>query len=180
MNAKKLNKQVFGLAALGVFLLWVLLVPGCDREFSNPNAPTIEAVPLQNIVTGVEAGMRTEFAVYLRVVSSLGREAYYFEPADPRYTGEILQGTPDPGGFLLNRPWSSRYRVIATCNILIDKAKNLSATDRAGVEGFAKTIIAHQLLLNLNYLDENGIKLDFSGNLSVPFATKAEAFARIS
>ncbi len=180
MNTIKRNRNRIQGVAVSVLLLWAIAFNGCDREFSNPNAPTTSDAPLQTIVTGIEAGMRTEFAVYLRVVSSLGKEAYYFEPADPRYTGELLQGTPDPGGFLLNRPWSSRYRVVASCNILLDKAANLSPADKAGVEGFAKTIMAYQLLLNLNYLDDNGIKLDFSGNLSVPFASKAESFAKIA
>ncbi|RMF54291.1 MAG: RagB/SusD family nutrient uptake outer membrane protein, partial [Bacteroidetes bacterium] len=50
---------------------------------------------------------------------------------------------------------------------------------RAGVEGFANTIIAYQLLLNLNYLDTNGIKIQFSEDVNTPFVSKEEAFAEI-
>lgn len=171
---------------IGIFQLAVVLscfaligTAGCQLDFPNPNAPIVENIPVQSLVTGAESGMRSDYAIYLRVVSSIGRETYYFEPADPRYTGELLRGVIDPGGFLLNRPWGGRYRVVANCNFLLDKAKALSAAERAGVEGFAKTIMAYQLLLNLNYLDENGLKLDFSGNPGVPFATKAQAFAYI-
>ncbi|MGH2567978.1 MAG: RagB/SusD family nutrient uptake outer membrane protein, partial [Bacteroidota bacterium] len=159
--------------SIAIFLL------GCELEFPNLNAPVVENVPVQSLVTGTEAGMRVDFAIYLRVVASIGREVYYFEPADPRYTGEVLRGTIDPGGFLLNRPWGARYRVAANCNILLDKAASLSGAERAGIEGFAKTLMAYQLLLNLNYMDDNGIQLDFSGNKGTPFASKAASFARI-
>lgn len=165
-------------AILGLLLF--VPVTGCERDFPNPNAPIVEDVPIQSLVTGAEAGMRIDLAIYLRAVSILAREAYYFEPADPRYTGELMQGTPDPGGFILNRPWSGRYRTAVACNILLGRAEELSGAEKAGVEGFAKTIMAYQLLLNLNYLDENGIRLDFSGNRSIPFATKTEALQRIA
>lgn len=164
---------------LSILVVTLLGSIGCELDFPNPNAPIVENVTIQSLVTGAEAGMRVDYAIYLRAVASVGREAYYFEPADPRYTGELLRATPDPGGFLLNRPWAARYRTIANCRFLLDKAQSLSATERAGVEGFAKTIMAYQLLLNLNYLDDNGIKLDFSGELGVPFSTKPQAYAFI-
>ena len=160
--------------------LFAFSFSGCERDFTNPNAPSIDDVPIQSLVTGAEAGMRKDLAIYLRVVAGLAREAYYFEPADPRYTGELLQGTPDPGGFLLLNPWGSRYRVVANCNILLDRAAGLTGEAKAGVEGFAKTILAYQLLLNLNLTDVNGIKLDFSGDLDAPIATKSDALAAIA
>ncbi len=152
----------------------IFVLAGCETlDFSNPNAPIVDDVTVQSLVSGIEAGMRLEWAIYLRVVGINGREVYYFEPADPRYTGEILFGTPDPGGFLTTRPWSARYRVIANCRFLIDKNAG------AGVNGFAKTIQAYQLLLNLNYMYDNGIKLDYSGDLTVAVASRAQAIDAI-
>ncbi len=156
------------------------LLTGCgEMEFPDPNSPDLENAPVSTLVTGALAGMRVDYAIYLRTVSIVGREAYYFEPADPRYTGEIMRANPDPGGFLLNRPWTARYQVVANCRFILEKAQQTSGETQAGLEGFAKTIMAYQLLLNLNYLDENGIKLDYSGDINAPFATKAEAFAYI-
>ncbi|NOX37035.1 MAG: RagB/SusD family nutrient uptake outer membrane protein [Calditrichaeota bacterium] len=171
--------QLFRTILILVGLASLMMLSCGELNFPNPNAPDLENVPIQTLVSGAEAGMRIDYAIYLRAVSVVGREAYYFEPADPRYTGELLFGRPDPGGFIVNRPWSARYRVVADCRFLLDKANNFSGAEKAGIEGFAKTIMAYQLLLNLNYLDENGIKLDFSGDLNAPMASKAEAFAFI-
>lgn len=158
-----------------VLLSATFLLVSCETlEFSNPNSPVVEDVSIQSIVTGVEASMRVDWAIYLRVVGIHGREVYYFEPADPRYTGELLNGSPDPGGFLTTRPWTGRYRTIANCRFLLDKNAG------PAVDGFAKTIMAYQLLLNLNYMDANGIKTDYSGDLSIPLATKAQAFTEIN
>lgn len=158
-----------------VLLLGAWLMMSCDTlDFSNPNSPVVDDVNIQSLVTGVEASMRIDWAIYLRVVSIHGREAYYLEPADPRYTGELLNGATDPGGFLTVRPWTGRYRTIANCRFLLDK------NGGAGVDGFAQTIMAYQLLLNLNYMDVNGIKIDYSGDLSIPVANKAQAFAEIN
>lgn len=182
MTPKK--NQIIRVSWTGASLLtaaFLLFFTSCETlKISNPNAPVFEDVPVQSLVTGMEAGMRADLAIYLRVVAIFGREAYYFEPADPRYTGELLEGPIDAGGFLLNRPWAGRYQVVSDARFLLQKAAaELSGAERAGADGFAKTIMAYQLLLNLNYLDTNGLQLDFSGNLSTPFASKAEAFAFI-
>src|SRR5712692_1284716 len=163
-------EPMFAKTIIIALALSVFLTVGCERDFPNPNAPIVENVTVQSLVHGLEAAIRIDHAIYLRVVSVVGREAYYFEPADPRYTGELLFGRPDPGGFLVNRPWSAHYRTIANCRFLLDKAATLSGIGKAGVEGFAKTIMAYQLLLNLNYVDS--IKLDFSGSVSAPFVSR--------
>ena len=169
-------------------ILTAIAFIGCgELGFDNPNAPTIEIaedIPLQNFVTGAEAGMRVELWIYLRDVSIIGREAYYFEPADPRYTGELMNNRLDPGGFLVTRPWISRYNVISNTETLLNvKAPQLTGEDladeKAGLEGFAKTIQAYQLLLTLNLHNENGIQLDFSGELT-PINSKSESFTAIA
>lgn len=181
MKPKKTHRKTSNLSSACLLLAGLsFLFVGCPSlNFPNPNAPILEDIPIQSLATGIEAGMRTDYAIYLRVVSVVGREAYYFEPADPRYTGELLFGIPDPGGFLLNRPWRGRYQVVRNCNFLLEKSNSeLSGSQKSGTDGFAKTIMAYQLLLNLNYLDDNGIQLDFSGTLK-PFASKSESFAFI-
>ena len=164
------------LLMIGTVLGWA----GCDTlEVEDPNAPSPDAVSIQSLVSGVEGAMRADMNVYLQVTGIFGRELYYFEPADPRYTGELYLGPLDPGGFLLTRPWGSRYRTIRNAVILIERAPEVGGAGQKGIEGFAKAIIGYQLLLNLNYLDENGIKIEFSEDITVPFVGKAQAYAEI-
>lgn len=171
-NYKKYNSKLLLLISS-----LILLFMGCqDLDFVDPNGPSLEQTTAQSLVTGIEAGMRIDFEFYLRDVAVIGREAYYFEPSDPRYTGTLMgkDGTQlDPSGFLVVRPWGARYRVIRNCNILITNGDN-------GAKGFAKTMIAHQLLLNLNMTYDNGIKIDVAGEKPGPFVGRDKALSFIS
>ena len=124
-----------------------------DLDFPDPNSPSTASATVQSLVTGAEAGMRASLSNYLIGVSSVGREAYHFEPADPRYTGELIHGPLDPGGFVVYSSWNSRYRVVKNSRLLMEKS------DDKGVEGFAKTVEAYQLLLALNMQNNNGVKI---------------------
>ena len=165
------------------FLLSVLLVgllAGCDSlDVEDPNAPSADAVTVQSLVTGTEGAMREDIDIYYQVVSIFGREAYFFEPADPRYTGELYTGPLDPNGFLLTRHWNARYRVIRNATTLLERAPELDAPARAGAEAYAKTVIGYQLLLALNYLWDNGIKIEFNDDITTPFVSRAAAFDEI-
>jgi hypothetical protein len=163
----------------GVLLLLFLVGVGCETlTFVDPNDPSVDDVGIAALATGMEAGMRNNFNTYLLFAAVVGREAYNFDPADPAWTDEVLFGPVDPGGFIVNNPWAQRYRVIQNGEIMIEKAQNdpnLAASQVAGAIGFAKTIQAYQLLLNLNSLDENGVKSDFTGVLD-RFMSKTESF----
>jgi hypothetical protein len=164
---------------LGGALLSVLFV-GCDSlDVEDPNAPSAQDVTVQSLVTGTEGAMREDIDIFTQVVSILGREAYYFEPADPRYTGELYTGPLDPNGFLLTRHWNARYRTIRNATTLLERAPELDAPARAGAEAYAKTVIGYQLLLALDYLWDNGIKVEFSDDITTPFVSRAVALETI-
>lgn len=178
INITKANRGTELLVA--ALLLSFLALWGCESlDFNNPNAPALTSASTQTLVTGVETDMRTELDIYIQATMTLGREGYFWEPADPRFTGELLFGPIDPGGFLSGRPWSARYRVVATCNELLNRAAELSGAAQAALEGYARTMRAYQLLLVLNYVDEDAqgrsIRLNFDGDLSEPFASKQQA-----
>lgn len=170
--------------ALGVLIVTTLLWAACDSlDIEDPNAPDPAEVSIQSLVTGIEGGMRANVNTYLIVVGSLGRELYFFEPADPRFTGELFTGPLDPQGFLLTNSWGARYAVVKNATLLIERASNdvaLSDAEQAGIEGFAKTIIAYQLLLNLNLTHDNGIKIAFNDDVNTPFVSRQEAYAEIN
>ncbi len=112
--------------------------------------------------------MRTNSALYLDDVGTIGREIYRFSASEPRYVTDLLgadNSVLSNSNFYITNTWSARYRVVKNCNTLIQAATNstlISPQEKAGYTGFARTIIAYQLLMNLNLTDSNGIRLDVS------------------
>ena len=152
-------------------LIWT----GCgDLDFPDPNNPTSETATIQSLVTGAEAQMRSGFGVWIRDLLVVGREAYYLEPADPRYTGELLHGPVDPGGFLCYTPWAANYKVISNCQTILN-----SPEADAGAKGFAQTVNAYCLMRILAMTDENGARLNYDGDINVPVSSKTEVFSAI-
>ncbi|KAA3613081.1 MAG: RagB/SusD family nutrient uptake outer membrane protein [Calditrichaeota bacterium] len=169
-----IKRNIF-VTLLATFLISLGLNSCKNLDFPNPNDPDLDNPPdIQRLVSGSESEMRNELEIYLRVVETFGRNAYYFEVADPRYTGELLTGPIDEGGFLLNRHWQSCYRVIKTSSVILDAYSN----DKQAT-GFAHTIIGYQLLMLLNFTNDNGIKIVFSEDVNTPFVSKAEAYTEI-
>lgn len=167
----------------------------CQKgEIPNLNTPEMDAISenptkeeLANLVTGVESGMRFTLGTYYDAIGIVGREIYRFAGSEPRFTTELLGGgssTLDNNTFYLNNPWAARYRVVRQCYVLLIGARNASTiTEEAknGYTGFAKTIMAYQLLLNLNMTDANGIRISVADieNLG-PFVQKGPALDSIA
>lgn len=156
-----------------LLMLGAVLLPSCKKDYGNLNSPTIEDYlknasrdQLNGLVAGTLSGMRNNEGMYLDVVGVIGREIYRFSNADPRYTSELLGSAPvNNTGFYITNPWASRYRVVKNCNVLIDAATNstlIADDEKKGYIGFAKTIKAYDLLMNLNLTYTNGIRVDVS------------------
>jgi hypothetical protein len=151
----------------------ILFISSCKKDYGNLNGPTVESYQnnatqpeLNNLVSGTESGMRTSIGFYLDDVGTIGREHYHFSNSEPRYVTDLLganEATLNGSTFYITAPWGSRYQVIKNCNVLISAANNTSLiTDaqKKGYIGFAQTIKAYQLLMNLNLTDSNGIRVD--------------------
>lgn len=145
----------------------------CKKDYGNLNSPTVESFldnaskdELNNLVSGTESGMRNSIAFYLDDVGTLGREGYRFSGSEPRYVTDLLganAATLSNSNFYITNPWAARYRVVKNCNVLIDaagKSSLITANEKSGYTGFARTIKAYQLLLNLNLTFTNGIRID--------------------
>jgi starch-binding outer membrane protein, SusD/RagB family len=163
--------------SINIYIVCLLIaaasLPACKKEYGNLNGPTVEEYAknaskdqLNGLVAGSLSGMRINDGIYLDAVGIIGREMYRFSNADPRYVTELLGSgstTLNNTGFYVTNPWGSRYRVVKNCNGLIEAATNsTSITDeeRKGYTGFAKTLKAYELLLNLNLTYTNGIRVD--------------------
>ena len=169
---KKINKRIIMKVLSMVF---VLLWTGCeDLDFPDPNNPTSDTATIQSLVTGAEAQLRSGFGVWIRDLLVVGREAYYLEPADPRYTGELLHGPVDPGGFLCYTPWAANYKVMKNCESIL----NSEDADK-GAKGFAQTLNAYCLMRVLAMTDENGARLNYDGDINVSISSKSDVLAAI-
>ena len=156
-------------------MVLVLVWTGCEElDFPDPNNPTDDTATIQSLITGAEAQMRSGLGVYMRDMLVVGREAYYLEPADPRYTGELLRGPIVGGGFLCYTPWAANYKVISNCQTILN-----STEADAGAKGFAQTVNAYSLMRILNLTDTNGARINYDGDIEAATASKSEVLVEI-
>lgn len=179
--------------------LLALLLLGCDvmdiNDAPDPNGPSLEDVvenptpeKIANVAVGVESGMRTDLNLYLTNVSMIGREVYRFSASEPRFTSELLgsgSSVLDNNTFYITRPWAERYRVIRNADIMLEALENASGAfftpeEIAGYRGYAETISAYQLLLNLNLVFDNGIRVEVSANEVGPVVPREDALQTIA
>lgn len=140
----------------------------------DPNFPGVESLEndatlseLNNLVTGMEAGMRPFIEVYLDDCGIIGREFYRMTGSDPRFTSDLLgkgATTLDNNTFYTSNSWGGRYAVVRTGWILRHALEttsaSLTAEEKNGYNGYAKTIQAYELLLNANLTYNCGVRLD--------------------
>ena len=163
------NNSIHSLSLFCVLSLFC----ACKKDYGNLNNATVEDFTknatvgqLNNLVSGTESGMRNSLAFYLDDVGTIGREFYHFFPSEPRYVLDLLganDATLSNSTFYITNPWASRYQVVKNCNVLAAAANNstfVTTAQRSGYLGFARTIKAYQLLMNLNLTDSNGIRVN--------------------
>lgn len=189
-----MNKYIGIRGALAMLALLIGL-SGCQiKEEGFPNDPSLEDITenatvseLNNLVAGIESGMRDRLHTYGDAVGVIGREWYRFSGSDPRWTSDLLgkgSATLDDNTFYLTNAWFARYRVVRNANILLTAVENTSADltdeEKAGYRGFARTIMAYQLLLNLNLQYNNGVRVDVADADALgPFLDNAGSLAAI-
>jgi hypothetical protein len=176
-------------------LLLTLGFAACHIDpIEDPNNPSVGGLvknpalsEIQNLVTGIEAGMRLNLGFYFDGVGVIGREFYRFSTSDPRFSSDLLgkgTATLDNNTFYTTNPYSARYRVVKNANILLEAVGNASAlTDpnqANASKGFANTIKAYQLLLVWVQQYDNGIRIEVSDPDHLgPFVGEGDAKASI-
>ncbi len=177
-----------------LFFTLILLLAACKKDYGDLNNATVSDLvnnasqsELNNLVSGTESGMRTSLNFYLDDVSIIGRETYRLSNSEPRYVLDLLGGngsTLSGNNFYITNPWAARYSVVKNCNILVQAASNsahISDAQRKGYIGFARTIKAYQLLLNLNLTYANGIRVNVADPSHLgPFVSYADGLAAIT
>lgn len=179
-----------------VFFIATLMLglSACEiDEQVDPNRPSLNSVlsdasqaELNNLAVGIQSEMRVGVGTYVTATGTVARELYLFD-ADPRNLQDLvgLDGRQlDNNTFYLTGAYNPRYRAIKNCNILfeaLDNSSAISEEEKNGYRGFANTAKAHELLIALNMLDQNGIRVDVAdpNNLG-PFVSKEEALAEIA
>ncbi|MXV53262.1 RagB/SusD family nutrient uptake outer membrane protein [Pedobacter sp. HMF7647] len=177
-----------------LFISASLFFTACKKDYGNLNNATIEDLSknasksdLNNLVSGTESGTRNSLNFYLDDVGVIGREIYRFSGSEPRYVLDLLganSSTLSGNNFYITTPWAAKYRVVKNCNILIQSANNsslITADEKKAYTGFAKTIEAYQLLLNLNLTYQNGIRVDVANPEQLgPLLNYTESLAAIA
>lgn len=162
-----------------------------NKDLNNPTIGAIVANPakgeLDNLVTGTEAGLRNDLNFFLDDEGMIGREGYRFSGAEPRYTSELLGGstsTLNNNTFYIVNPFSSALRDARNAYTIIAAAPNcktINEAEKNGYIGFARTIVAYDLLMNLNLTYGNGIRTDIQDpNKLGPIVDTTQAFADIA
>ncbi|MEO9021570.1 MAG: RagB/SusD family nutrient uptake outer membrane protein [Ginsengibacter sp.] len=156
--------------------------PGLDHLSTNPTIGEI-----QNLVTGIESGMRTDMSFYWDDLGVLGRDYYHFSTSDPRWTSDLVGKAGallDNNTYYTTRPYNSAYLTIKNANILLSGLTNTKAdiTDQERKVGiaYANTMKAYELLLALNLQYDNGIRVDVADPDALgAFLPRADAMKRI-
>lgn len=159
-----------------VAALTLLTLGSCSlfevEDVPDLNNPTVESVlnnasaaQVSQLAVGVQGAMRNGYYDMSWVGGSVGREIVVFNATDNRYYTE-LQGQVgiDPGGIFY--PWYNAFNATrrrAELFYLSAQGSNeLSAEQKKGCEGFAKTVQAWTMLNLLNMMGEVGIRTEFS------------------
>jgi len=180
-----LKNSLLPLLAIILILTWTSCKVDVINDPNNPGAGTISEnaslSELQNLVDGIESGMRDNLGTYYDGVGVIGREFYRYSTSDPRFTSDLLgkgNATLDNNTFYTTNPFASRYRVIKNTNILIKAFQNTRATitdaqRKAGI-AYALTMQSYELLMVFNEQYGNGVRVDVSDpNKLGPFLSQA-------
>jgi hypothetical protein len=161
--------------------LALAVLPSCDLDvpdLNNPGIDQLEDNPTPSAVsaacTGLIIGNRRNHAAgngYVLQLGMLGREAYNFDGADPRYFSELVKGVLDGGSPFGGNFWAGPYaniRLGYTILNALDKVPEFAPEEKAAIRGFAKTFIALDLLEVINTHDDIGAVIDVDHPIDAP------------
>ena len=150
-----------------------VFVAGCDLDvpdLNNPGLDELEENPTPEGVgaacTGLVIGARRNHSQangFVAQLGIIGREAYNFDQADPRFIGELLQGELSRGSPFGGNFWAGPYANIRLANVVlraVEQVAEFTAEEKSAIRGFTKTMIAHDLLEVIVTRDTNGAVIE--------------------
>ncbi len=179
-----------------------LAVAGCKDlavpDLNNPGLGGLQNNPTRSGIltaaTGLLIGSRANWGSQngpIAILGILGREGYNLDAADPRFVSSLLigplsGGEPAFGGNL----WGLHYANIRNANIVInavnaivvDPAAGLTAEEKEGTLGFAKTIQALEFMMIALTRDSSGAPIDVDTDPTAapaPIATRDQLYTHI-
>ena len=166
------------IAKYSLLLGTVLLATSCEfDEVIDQDGPSVDGVTseaskgqLNELVVGVESTTRNGLGIEITASGTMARELYLFD-ADPRNTSDLLgkNGTPlDNNSFYSTAQWGGNYRAIKNANLLISAVNNTSSVndaERDGYLGYAKTMIAYELVQVLKSYNKARVDVSDPDNL---------------
>lgn len=161
--------------------------PGLD-EVNRPSATLVNSLA-SGLVIGARVNVATPVGL-VTVAGVFGREGFNINvSSDPRNVSELVVGPLNPGSFG-GALWAAPYANIRNANLLLAAIEKLppapaGPTDaqKAGLRGFGKTMLAHQLQLVILSRDANGAVIDVPTDPTAapgPIVSKAEVYSRIN
>jgi len=173
----------------------------------NPAVPELNFIPAEILADGLDkqsaqllmTGLldRDRGSIdqrYMVFSTTMSRDIYRLDSAEPRYVTEVLVAAPDPGGFVGGSAFTNFFNVIRTANTLLGGlpttkraalAPQFQLTDAqiAGAAGVAQTIKAQAYWRAIEMRDTLGIPIDldkpFGEELS-PFVCKKNVLSYIA
>lgn len=181
-------------------LVGALAAGGCNTldvgDLNNPGLDELNTSPtpvaINTVATGLLVGLRNNMAEpngYIVLLGMMGREGFNLNTnSDPRYMAEMIAGPLDPGsGAFGANTWPQRYANIRNATTLLNTVGGVSdnlmtATQKEGIRGFAKTIQAIEFLRIIVTRDAFGAVIDVDRSPTGEpgaIASRAEVYARI-
>lgn len=140
--------------------------PNLDQLLNSPTASTVNTA-----VVGLVISLRDRVGTEASAMGILGKESYNLDQAEPRNVLGYLQGPIEPGGFVQDLSWTAGYRNLRQAAVIlaaVDKVSTYTNAQKEGIRGFAKTIMAMELLTQVRIRDVAGIMVDISSDPSAP------------
>lgn len=176
--------------------LSLLPLTACDidvPDLNNPSIDELEENPTRANVSAACTGLlignrrnRAQANGYIAQLGILGREAYNFDVADPRYISELLEGTLQQGSPFGGNFWGGPYANVRLANLVqsaVGRVAEFSDAERSAILGFSKTIEATDLLEVAVTRDANGGVIDTDRELGAALGAivgKEQMYAEIA